>query len=206
MCSISRQHPTSTACIPPWTPATRVHDSQAYRKTDATRKRISLIQELREILLSFQTGFSPANAAAVCVIPENTSGPEPPPATTESRYLKPVTVPSLRLPTSISAPMPPALSVISLVLPAPISMPQAVEACQDAQLSLPAPRTSSPAKPSMSSAKPKSPTINTTWHASDCNGEFQCTLPKSVILFLSLWANGSIFRRQLSALCGCVNW
>ena len=35
----------------------RVHDSQAYRKMDVTRERISCILELREILLSFQTGF-----------------------------------------------------------------------------------------------------------------------------------------------------
>ena len=41
----------------------RVHDSQAYRKMDVTRQRISRILELREILLSFQTGFSLVNAA-----------------------------------------------------------------------------------------------------------------------------------------------
>ena len=33
------------------------HDSQAYRKINVTRERISRILELREILLSFQTGF-----------------------------------------------------------------------------------------------------------------------------------------------------
>ena len=36
--------------------AVRVHDSQAYRKVDVTRERISRILELREMLLSFQTG------------------------------------------------------------------------------------------------------------------------------------------------------
>ena len=36
----------------------RVHDSQAYRKMDVTRKYISGILELREILLSFQCGFN----------------------------------------------------------------------------------------------------------------------------------------------------
>ena len=36
----------------------RVHGSQAYRKMDVTRECISRILELREILLSFQTGFS----------------------------------------------------------------------------------------------------------------------------------------------------
>ena len=35
----------------------RVHDSQAYRKMDVTRERISHILEPREIVLSFQTGF-----------------------------------------------------------------------------------------------------------------------------------------------------
>ena len=36
----------------------RVHDSQAYRKMAVTRERISRILELRETLLSFQTGFN----------------------------------------------------------------------------------------------------------------------------------------------------
>ena len=40
----------------------RVHDSQAYRKMDVTRERISRIFELREILLSVQSGFSLANS------------------------------------------------------------------------------------------------------------------------------------------------
>ena len=43
----------------------RVHDSQAYRKMDITRERISRISELRKILLSFQTGFNLVNAAVV---------------------------------------------------------------------------------------------------------------------------------------------
>ena len=54
--------------------AVRVHDSQAYRKTDVTRECISRIVELREILLSFQTGFSLVNAAVVCAILESISG------------------------------------------------------------------------------------------------------------------------------------
>ena len=41
-----------------------VHDSQAYRKIDVTIERIRHILELKEILLSFQTGFSLVNAAA----------------------------------------------------------------------------------------------------------------------------------------------
>ena len=36
----------------------RVHDSQAYRKMDVTREGTSRILELREILMSFKTGFS----------------------------------------------------------------------------------------------------------------------------------------------------
>ena len=40
-----------------WSSVVRVHDSQAFRKMDVTRERISCILELREILLSFQTGF-----------------------------------------------------------------------------------------------------------------------------------------------------
>ena len=54
----------------------RVHDSQAYRKINVTRGRISRISELREILLSFQTGFSLVSAAVVCAIPESILGLE----------------------------------------------------------------------------------------------------------------------------------
>ena len=46
----------------------RVHDSQAYRKMDVTRERISRILELREILLSIQIGFSLVNAAVACAL------------------------------------------------------------------------------------------------------------------------------------------
>ena len=70
----------------------RVHDSQAYRKMDVTRERISRIIELREILLSFQTGFSLVNAAVVCAFLESSSGLEPSSVITEPRYLKLVTV------------------------------------------------------------------------------------------------------------------
>ena len=72
----------------------RVHDSQAYRKMDVTRKQISRILELREILLSFQTGFSLVNAAVVCAILESNSGLEPSSVITEPRYLKLVTISS----------------------------------------------------------------------------------------------------------------
>ena len=41
---------------------------------DVTKERISRILELREILLSFQTGFNLVNAAVVCAILESISG------------------------------------------------------------------------------------------------------------------------------------
>ena len=73
----------------------RVHDSQAYRTMDVTKERISRILELREIFLSFQTGFNVVNAAAViCVILKSISGLEPSSVMTEPRYLKLVTVSS----------------------------------------------------------------------------------------------------------------
>ena len=70
----------------------RVHDSQAYRKMDVTRERISRILELRKILLSFKTGFSIVNVAVVCAILESISDVEPSSVITEPRYLKLVTV------------------------------------------------------------------------------------------------------------------
>ena len=73
----------------------RVHDSQAYRKIDVTRERISRILELREILLSIQIGFSLVNAAVACAILESISGLEPSSVITELRYLKLVTVQAL---------------------------------------------------------------------------------------------------------------
>ena len=53
------------ACILLWSSAVRVHDSQAYRKMNMTRKHISRILELKEILMSFQTGCNLVNAAVV---------------------------------------------------------------------------------------------------------------------------------------------
>ena len=63
----------------------RVYDSQAYRKMDVARERISCILELREILLSFQTGFNLVNAAVVCFILESISGLVPSSVITEPR-------------------------------------------------------------------------------------------------------------------------
>ena len=61
---------------------------------DVTRERISRILELREMLLSLQTGFSLVNGAVVCVILESISSLEPSLDSTEPRYLKLVTVSS----------------------------------------------------------------------------------------------------------------
>ena len=76
------------ACVLLWSSAVRVHDSQAYRKMDVKRERISRILELREILLSIETGFRLVNAVVVCAILESISGFEPSSVITEPRYLK----------------------------------------------------------------------------------------------------------------------
>ena len=101
----------------------RVRDSQAYKKMDVTRERISRIFELREILQSFQTGFKLVNAAVVCAILESISGLEHSSVIPEPRYLNLVTVSSFCPFTLISVLMPLVLFVISLVFSALISMP-----------------------------------------------------------------------------------
>ena len=111
------------ACILLWSSAVKVHDSQAYRKMDVTRERISCILELREILLSIQTGFSLVNAAVACAILESISCLEPSSVITEPRYLKLVTVSSFYPFTLVFVLMPLVLFVISLVFSALISMP-----------------------------------------------------------------------------------
>ena len=75
-----------------WSSAVRVHDSQAYRKMDVTRERISRILELREMHLSFQTSFSLVDADVVSAILESISGLELSSDTNEPKYLKLVTV------------------------------------------------------------------------------------------------------------------
>ena len=101
----------------------RVRGSQAYRKMDVTRERISRILELREVLLSFQTGFNLVSAAVVCVILESISGLEPSSVITEPRYLKFVTVSSSCPFILIYVLMSLVLFVISLVFSALISVP-----------------------------------------------------------------------------------
>ena len=88
-----------------------------------TREGISRTLELREILLSFQTGFNLVKAAFVCAILESISGFEPSSVITEPRYLKLVTVSSFYPFTLISVLMPLVLFVIRLVFSALISMP-----------------------------------------------------------------------------------
>ena len=85
---------------------------------DVTRERIRRILELREILLSFQTGFN-----LVCAVLESISGLEPSSVITEHRYLKIVTVSSFSPFALISVLMPLVLFVISLVFSALISIP-----------------------------------------------------------------------------------
>ena len=76
------------ACILYWSSAVRVHDSQAYRKMEVTRERISRILELKEIRLSIQIGFSLVNAAVACAILQSNSGLEPSSVITEPRYFE----------------------------------------------------------------------------------------------------------------------
>ena len=73
---------------------------------DVTRERISRILELREILLSLQTGFSLVNAAVACAILESISGLDSSSVITEPRYLKLVTVSTFCPFTLISVLMP----------------------------------------------------------------------------------------------------
>ena len=90
--------------------AVRVHDSQTYRKKDVTRERIGRILEVREMLLSYQTGLNLVNAVVVRAILESISGLEPSSDTSEPRYLKLVTVSSFCPFTLISLLMPLVLS------------------------------------------------------------------------------------------------
>ena len=103
-------------------PAVKVHDSQAYRNMELTRKRISFTFDPRDMLLSLQMGFGFVRAAVACAFLERTSGLEPSSETTAPRYLKLVTVPNFCPFTFISLWMPLALFVISLVFSALISI------------------------------------------------------------------------------------
>ena len=106
----STSFPWLVSCFLLWSSAVRVHDSQACRKMDVTRECINHILELREILLSFQTGFNHVNAAVVCVILESILGLEPLSVITEPRHLKLATVSSFYPFTVISVLISSALS------------------------------------------------------------------------------------------------
>ncbi|KAF6040827.1 hypothetical protein EB796_000860 [Bugula neritina] len=106
------------------------------------------------IFLSFQTGLSFVRVAVVCAILERISGFDPSSGTTDPRYLKLLTVPSFSPLTFMSVLMPSVLLVISLVFSALLSMPYAAEVVSNHSTSL-ASTCSSPASPSMSSAKCK---------------------------------------------------
>ena len=101
------------ACILLWSCAVRsmIHN-HTERWMYVTRERISGIFELREILLSIQTGFSLVNSAVVCAVLESISGLEPSSVITEPRYLKLVTVSSFCPFTLISVLMPLVLSSV----------------------------------------------------------------------------------------------
>ena len=124
------------ACILFWNTAVRVHDWQACTTMDVIRERISRILELREKLLSFQTGFNLVNAAVVCVILDSISGLEPSSVIIEPRCLKRVTVSSFYPFTLITVLMPLVLFVISLVFSA-LPCRRLWRCCRDAQLILP---------------------------------------------------------------------
>ena len=100
---------------------------------DKTRGRIRRISELREILLSFQAGFNLVNAAVVSASLESISGLELSSVITEPRYLKLVTVSSFC-----------PFTLISLLIL------QVWRLCRHTTNFA---SSSSPAKPSMSSAK-----------------------------------------------------
>ena len=100
------------ACILLWSSAVRVHDSQTYRKMDVTRERISRTIDLREILLSIQTGFNVVNAAVVCAILPSISGLEPSSVETEPRYWKLVAISGFCPLTLISLLMPLVLAFL----------------------------------------------------------------------------------------------
>ena len=132
--------------------AERVHVSEAYRKMDMTRERISLIFELTVMFLSFHKGFDLVSAAVVCAILACISGWVPSSVIIDPKYLKLFTVSSLCPLTLTSVLMPCVLFVISLVFSALISMPYDVDVFSRRSTKL-ASSCSSPAKPSMSSAK-----------------------------------------------------
>ena len=101
---------------------------------DVTRERINRVLELREILLSFQTGFNIVNAAVVCAVQEIILGLEPSSVITEPRYSKLVTVSSFCPFTLISVLTPLVLFFINLVFSHWSPCRRLWRLCRDAQL------------------------------------------------------------------------
>ena len=77
MRKIFRKHLISMACILFCRSAERAHVSEAYRKMDMARERISLIFELTVMFLSFHKGFNLVSSAVACAIMASTSGWNP---------------------------------------------------------------------------------------------------------------------------------
>ena len=149
MRKIFRKHLIYMACILFCKSAERVHISEAYRKMDMTRERISLIFELTVIFLS---DFNLVSAAVVPAILASISGLEPSSVIIDPKYLKLVTVSSFCPLTLIYVLMPCVLFIISLVFSALISMTYDVDVFSRRSTKLTS-SCSSPAKPSMSSVK-----------------------------------------------------
>ena len=117
-----------------------------------TRERISLIFEITVMFLSFHKGFNLVSAAVVCAILASISSLEHSSVIIDPKYLKLFTFSSLCPLTLTSVLMSCVLFVISLVFSALISMPYDVDVFSRRSTIL-ASSCSSPAKPSMSSAK-----------------------------------------------------
>ena len=151
------------ACILLLSCAVRVHDSQAYRKMDRSRDHI----ELREILLSFQTGFNIVSAVVVCAILGSISSLEPSSVITEPRYLKLVTVSSFCPFTLISVLMPQVSSVLLV--------PVAFISFRETHTYLPLPRIPPPPTPLKQSVDGQA---NTLLIASGTFYSDTCTYPR----------------------------
>ena len=149
-----RKHLISVVCIFFSNSAVRVHVSQAYRKIEMTKDRISLILELSAMFLSFHMALSFVNAPIVWAILDIISCFDPSSDTTEPKYLKLWTVSSFWPPMLTSKLIPLVLLVISLVFSALISMPYFVDVVSRWLINLTS-SSSFPARASMSSAKRK---------------------------------------------------
>ena len=88
------KHLISKACVLFSSSAVNVHDTQAYRNMEITRKSIRFTVDPRDILFSLQADFSFVRAAVAWSILERICGFNFSSETIASRYLKHVTVPS----------------------------------------------------------------------------------------------------------------